>query len=67
MTCRRPPYHDACRNRFLHARTTGTSSPPHDVQGTCAVTPAPRAGGASTGCPASGGRARPGPRRPHLP
>ena len=21
MTCRRPPYHDACKNRFLHART----------------------------------------------
>ena len=50
-TCRRPPYHDACKNRFLHARTTGTSSPPHDVQGTCAVAPAQRAGGAQTGCP----------------
>jgi hypothetical protein len=22
----------ACRNRFPHARATGTSSPPHDVQ-----------------------------------
>ena len=66
MTCRRPPYHDACKNPFPHARTTGTSSPPHDVQGTCAVAqpkgPAARRRGA-----ASGGRARPGPRRPHLP
>ena len=39
-TCRRPPHHDACRNRSCHARTTGTSSPPHDVQGTCAAAPA---------------------------
>ena len=67
MTCRRPPHHDAWQDRSCHARTTGTSSPPHDVQGTCAVAPAQRAGGAQTGCLASGGRARPGPRRPHLP
>ena len=41
MTCQHPPYHDAWRDRSLHARTTGTSSPPHDVQGTRPATAEP--------------------------
>ena len=67
LTCRRPPHHDACKNRSSHARTTGTSSPPHDVQGTCAAAPAQQGRRRADGVLASGGRARPGPRRPHLP
>jgi hypothetical protein len=33
---------DACQDHVRHARATGTSSPPHDVQGTCPPPPPTR-------------------------
>ena len=68
-TCRRPPYHDACPDHSGHARTTGTSSPPHDVQGTRPPPPAtngPAMGADGVRLPRAAGQ-RPGPRRPRRP
>ena len=50
-----------------HARTTGTSSPPHDVQRTSSQPRPERAGGAQAGFRFRAAGPRPGPRRPHLP
>ena len=68
MTCRRPPHHDAWQGSLLPCPHDGhlvtTSRCPRNMRRRHRPN---RAGGAQTGRLASGGRARPGPRRPHLP
>jgi hypothetical protein len=68
-TCRRPPYqaHDGIASTM--PPTTGTSSPPHDVQGTRPPPPGPDGpamGADGVRLPRAAGQ-RPGPRRPRRP
>ena len=65
-TCRRPPHHDA-RTWIAPRPMPARRAPRHHLTMSKEHTPCPAQGPAARDGAASGGRARPGPRRPHLP